>query len=56
MGIIKVQTPQGVVQVEVKGDKPTEQELQDIEKQFAVEQKPKTFEDLLAETKTTEQA
>ena len=38
MGIIKVQTPQGVVQVEVKGDKPTEQELQDIDDQFFSQQ------------------
>ena len=55
MGIIRVETPQGIVRVEIEGNEPTEQELQDIEKQFAVEQKPKTFEDLLAETKTTEQ-
>jgi hypothetical protein len=55
MGIIRVETPQGIVRVEIEGSEPTEQELQDIEKQFAVEQKPKTFEDLLAETKTTKQ-
>ena len=35
MGIIKVQTPQGVVQVQIEGDEPTEQELQDIDDQFS---------------------
>ena len=38
MGIIKVQTPQGVVQVEIEGDEPTEQELQDIDEQFFPQQ------------------
>lgn len=34
MGIIKVETPQGVVSVEIEGDEPTQQELQDIDEQF----------------------
>ena len=34
MGIIKVDTPQGIVQVEIDGDEPTEQELQEIDQQF----------------------
>ena len=38
MGIIKVQTPQGVVQVQIEGDEPTEQELQDIDDQFFPQQ------------------
>ena len=34
MGIIQVETPQGIVKVEIDGDEPTQQELQDIDAQF----------------------
>lgn len=56
MGIISVETPKGVVRVEIEGDEPTQQELSEIENQFfgASKQptKARTFEDILAETKT----
>ena len=31
MGIIRVETPQGIVRVEIEGDEPTEQELMAID-------------------------
>ena len=34
MGIIKVETPQGVIDIEIEGDQPTSQEMQDINVQF----------------------
>lgn len=34
MGIIKVETPQGIVSIEIEGDEPTEQELDDIDEEF----------------------
>ena len=34
MGIIKVETPQGIVKVEIDGEEPTQEELQDIDAQF----------------------
>ena len=34
MGIIKVETPQGVVQVEIEGEQPTQDELDSIDSQF----------------------
>ena len=34
MGIIRVETPEGIARVEIEGNEPTEQELQDIEQQF----------------------
>ena len=43
MGIIKVDTPQGVVQVEIDGDEPTEQELQEIDQQFFGQTSPTGF-------------
>mgnify|MGYP003124352687 FL=1 len=56
MGIISVETPKGVVRVEIEGDKPTQQELSDIENQFFGSQpqapKARTFQDILTETKT----
>ena len=55
MGIIRVETPQGIVRVEIEGNEPTEQELADIDRQFSVEPRAETFEDLLAQTKTTQQ-
>lgn len=38
MGIIKVETPEGVVQVEIEGTEPTQQELADIDAQFFASQ------------------
>ncbi len=56
MGIIKVETPDGIVQVEIEGDAPTQQESELIEQQFFGASKPflpeRTFQDLMAETKT----
>ena len=34
MGVIKVETPQGVVSVEIEGEEPTQQEMQEIDEQF----------------------
>ena len=34
MGIIKVETPQGIIKVEIDGEKPTEEELAVIDQQF----------------------
>jgi hypothetical protein len=55
MGIIKVETPEGIVQVEIEGDAPTQQESELIEQQFFGASKPflpeRTFQDLMAETK-----
>ena len=56
MAIINVETPQGVVKVEIAGDQPTQQESNAIKSQFfGNKQKDLTFDDLLAETKTTSQ-
>ena len=56
MAIINVETPQGIVKVEIAGDTPTQQESNAIRSQFFEnQQKDVTFEDLLAETKTTSQ-
>ena len=55
MGIIRVETPQGIVRVEIEGNEPTEQELADIDRQFSTEPRAETFEDLLAQTRTTQQ-
>jgi hypothetical protein len=56
MGIISVETPKGVVRVEIEGDKPTQQELSDIENQFFGSQpqapKARTFQDILTETRS----
>ena len=53
MAIINVETPQGVVKVEIAGDTPTEQESNAIRSQFfgQPQQRRLTFEDLLDETK-----
>ena len=53
MAIINVETPQGVVKVEIAGDTPTEQESNAIRSQFfgQSQQRRLTFEDLLDETK-----
>jgi hypothetical protein len=55
MGIIKVETPKGIVQVEIEGDTPTQQESELIEQQFFGASTPflpeRTFKDLMAETK-----
>lgn len=59
MGIISVETPKGVVKVEIEGDQPTQQELSEIENQFfEVETqapKEKTFADIMAQTKQSTQ-
>ncbi len=56
MAIINVETPQGVVKVEIAGDAPTQQEADAIRSQFfGNQQQNTTFEDLLEETKTTSQ-
>ena len=34
MAVIKVETPEGIVQVEIAGDTPTQQELMMIQNQF----------------------
>ena len=56
MAIINVETPEGVVKVEIAGDQPTQQESDAIRSQFFDTKKQDlSFEDLLAETKTTKQ-
>ena len=42
MGIIRVETPQGIVRVEIEGNEPT-QELADIDQQFSPQQKSKVL-------------
>lgn len=42
MGIIKVETPQGIISVEIEGNEPTQQELDDIDAQFFGQQAPAT--------------
>ena len=52
MAIINVETPQGIVKVEIAGDQPTQQEEDAIRSQFFGQQrKDLTFDDLLQETK-----
>jgi hypothetical protein len=56
MAIINVETPQGVVKVEIAGDEPTQQETNAIRSQFfKTQRQDPTFDDLLEETKTTSQ-
>ena len=56
MAIINVETPQGIVKVEIAGDAPTQKESDAIRSQFFGQQRRDiTFDDLLAETKTTSQ-
>jgi len=56
MAIINVETPQGIVKVEIAGEQPTQQEADAIRSQFFGNQKRElTFDDLLEETKTTQQ-
>ena len=59
MGIISVETPKGVVRVEIEGDNPTQQELSEIENQFFESEpqapKEKTFADIMAQTKQSTQ-
>ena len=49
MGIIRVQTPnEGIVRVQIKGDEPTEQEIQAIRNQFGAPQREAaSFQDLV---------
>ena len=49
MGIIRVQTPnEGIVRVQIKGDEPTEQEIQAIRNQFgAPKREAESFQDLV---------
>ena len=53
MGIIRFETPDGIARVEIEGNEPTDQELQDIEQQFygSSEQKERTFLDIMKESK-----
>jgi len=53
MAIIDVETPQGIVKVEIAGDTPTEQETNAIRAQFfsAPDKTEQTFEDLLAQSR-----
>ena len=48
MAIIDVETPQGIVKVEIAGDTPTEEETNAIRAQFfsAPDKTEQTFEDL----------
>ncbi len=56
MAIINVETPQGIVKVEIAGDQPTQEEADAIRSQFFKTQKRDlTFDDLIEETKTTQQ-
>jgi hypothetical protein len=56
MAIINVETPQGIVKVEIAGDQPTQQEADAIRSQFfGTQRRDLTFDDLLEETKTTQQ-
>ena len=52
MAIIDVETPQGIVKVEIAGDTPTEQETNAIRSQFfsTPDNTEQTFEDLLAQS------
>jgi hypothetical protein len=52
MAIINVETPQGIVKVEIAGDTPTEQETNAIRSQFFTtpDKTEQTFEDLLAQS------
>ena len=52
MAIINVETPQGIVKVEIAGDTPTEQETNAIRSQFFAtpDKTEQTFEDLLAQS------
>ena len=45
MGIIRVETPQGIVRVEIEGNEPTQEELAAIDQQFSPQQKPRSFDD-----------
>ena len=49
MGIIRVQTPnEGIVRVQIKGDEPTQQEIQAIRNQFgAPKREAESFQDLV---------
>ena len=53
MAIIDVETPQGIVKVEIAGDTPTEEETNAIRAQFfsAPDKTEQTFEDLLAQSR-----
>ena len=53
MGIIRVETPQGIVRVEIEGNEPTQEELAAIDQQFSPQQKSRSFDDLLEEAKKT---
>ena len=53
MGIIRVETPQGIVRVEIEGNEPTQEELAAIDQQFSPQQKARSFDDLLEEAKRT---
>ena len=55
MAIINVETPQGVVKVEIAGDTPTQQEANAIRSQFfsRPDKTEETFEDLLAKSART---
>ena len=56
MAIINVETPQGIVKVEIAGDQPTQQEADAIRSQFfGTQRRDLTFDDLLQETKPTGQ-
>ena len=48
MAIINVETPQGIVKVEIAGDQPTQQEADAIRSQFfGTQRRDLTFDDLL---------
>ena len=48
MAIINVETPQGIVKVEIAGDQPTQQEADAIRSQFfETQRRDLTFDDLL---------
>ena len=53
MAIIDVETPQGIVKVEIAGDTPTEEETNAIRAQFfsAPDKTEQTFEDLIAQSR-----
>jgi len=53
MGIIRVETPQGIIRVEIEGNEPTQEELAAIDQQFSPQQKSRSFDDLLEEAKKT---